>query len=569
MKLNPGEVYEEGDPFIFESKEMRDIFYHPPDRTNCPIIFDSLKAEDRFYHPERYHADTSPPDDDTLSIPALSDGVMELLPQKIVEAEVLPSVSPPIGLAPSISYGAIQVNGGVHFHQEQAKAKQNEPPPASEPQQQLAPKPMDMAEKLMGMERFSLYERELYVYMRDKGIHTLIDRDDAKGIITSRLREDLRVRGTANQIRDVYEFLRLDQRLKVATAPPKHLLAFTNGVLNLRTGKFTPGYDPDAFLTWRLEIPFQPEARNCPRFKAVLQHISGGEPEFIARALEVVGYLLIPSSFNKGIVLFQGLSGAGKSVVARLIASFFDPSIVAHLAAAQFENRFAPATLQGCRLNSSMDLPGGKIDADAVGMLKQISGGDSVFLESKGVNGHSGHLDCRFLFGTNHAFVPAVQDDAFVGRIVLLPFRFAVPPEMDDPDLDQKLLSERSAIFNLALEAFQRLQRNHFQFTGEDRYGIRVAGLGNQQADPLVAAFVRDCCVLDPNGQIPTSTLFAAYEAFLTHRGQTFPGNSQQFSRRFHDVAPASVSIKKVRVNGTPTNCYVGISLKGEFYEKL
>lgn len=122
---------------------------------------------------------------------------------------------------------------------------------------------------------------------------------------------------------------------------------------------------------------------------------------------------------------------------------------------------------------------------------------------------------------------------------------------MDDPDLDQKLLSERSAIFNLALEAFQRLQRNHFQFTGEDRYGIRVAGLGNQQADPLVAAFVRDCCVLDPNGQIPTSTLFAAYEAFLTHRGRhsraiasSSPGGSMMshlpvcLSRKFGSMAP-------------------------------
>ena len=156
-----------------------------------------------------------------------------------------------------------------------------------------------------------------------------------------------------------------------------------------------------------------------------------------------------------------------------------------------------------------------------------------------------------------------------MNRIILLPFQYPVPPETADPDLLQKLLPERTAIFNLVLDTFWLWQKNHYRFSGEDIYGIRAAGLGNQQADPLVAAFIRDHCVLDPDGQTPTSTLFAAYEAFLAHHGQTFPGNIQQFSRTFNEATPSGVSIKKIRVNGIPTNCYTGISLKGEIYEEL
>lgn len=273
---------------------------------------------------------------------------------------------------------------------------------------------------------------------------------------------------------------------------------------------------------------------------------------------------MIPCAFTKAIPVFWGVGGSGKSLVARLTASFYDPSFISHVAAYQFRDRFSTAALLGKQLNISMDLPGGKISSEAVAMLKQITGGDAVFVEKKGLDGHSARLDCRFLFGTNHPFVPSIRDDAFMDRIVLLPFQYPVPPEIADPDLLQKLLPERTAIFNLALDAFWLWQRDHYRFSGEDIYGIRAAGFGNQQADPLVAAFVRDRCVLDPNGQIPTSTLFAAFEAFLADNSQAFPGNIQQFSRLFHEVTPSSVSIKKVRVNGTPTNCYIGVSLKGE-----
>ena len=460
------------------------------------------------------------------------------------------------------------MTGGIHLYEREPSKVQPAQPSAPKIQHPRSPTPMDMEEKLIRLERFAIYERNLHHYSEEKGVYEKIDRDAAKAIIRNRLKEDLRVRGTANQIQEVYEFLRLDERLKVNSAPPKHLLAFTNGVLNLRTGVFTAGHSPDLFLTWRLEIPYQAGNHSCPIFDSVVQQISGGDPVFIARVFEVLGYLLVPSSFMKGIVLFQGLSGAGKSVLSRLIATYFDPSIIAHIAVALFENRFAPATLEGCRLSSSMDLPGGKIKAEAIAMLKQITGGDAIFVETKGVDGHSAHLDCRFLFGTNHAFVPAVHDEAFIDRIILLPFRFAVPTEMVDQDLDDKLLPERSAIFNLALEAFYRLQRNHFQFTGEERYGIRTAGIGNSEADPMMALFLEECCVLDPVGQVPSSTLFDAYNAYLASHGQSFAGTSQQFSRVFNEATPPTVVPKKIRINSKPTNCYVGVKLKEESHEQ-
>lgn len=197
-------------------------------------------------------------------------------------------------------------------------------------------------------------------------------------------------------------------------------------------------------------------------------------------------------------------------------------------------------------------------------MLKQITGGDAVFVEKKGVDGHSARLNTRFLFGTNHAFRPAIDDEAFLKRIVLIPFRHPVPPEEVVPieELVDQLAPERPAIFNKALAAFYRLQANHFQFSGEDRFGIRVAGLGNTGIDPLLTQFIEERCIFDEQARTPTRDIFAAYNGFRTIHGYPPNDNSQQFSQQFNESTPPGVYPKKIRVNSTPTNCYVGIKIK-------
>lgn len=540
-----------------------------------PITFGSLEKDERIYHPERFMdrpPTTEIPDEvvEAEVVDLTEEGIGTELLSGLVqlnseepEAPMVEVLTPYPSTSPPYPRTALQVNGDINVYRQEHTGSGGSASTASEVKQPPAPKPMDMAEKLAKMEYFLNFERNLYLYNRLKGIYVLLDRDDTKGIIVSRLAEDLRVRGTANQIRDVFEFLRLDKRLEVLEGPPKHLLAFTNGVLDLRTGKFTLGHSPDVFLNWRLEVPFMPEERDCPHFRAVLRRISGGDSIFVARLLEVMAFLFIPSTFIKGIVLFQGLGDTGKSTVVRLIASFFEDSLVSHVPAQRLEDRFSAATLQGRRLNSSDDLPAGRIGLGAISILKEITGGDTVFVESKGQDGHSAHIECRFLFGTNHAFAPVARDDAFLDRIILVPFRYPVPVTEMDTELDGKLFAERTAIFNLVLDAFYRWRSNHFRFTGEDVYGIRVAGLGDSESDPMVTAFIREYCLIKPGEYVPTAAFFEAYGRFLADRGCPITSTSQQFSRIFNESTPAGVYPKKIRVESVPTNCYMGVTLKG------
>lgn len=421
-----------------------------------------------------------------------------------------------------------------------------------------APKPLELAKKLIQMTRFASYEGQLYTFNVSQGYYKPVMRDDVYRIIMALLEKDLEIRGTAGQLREIYEFIKHDPYIRVASRPPEHLLCFANGILDTITGEFVRGQNPQYFFTWRMVIDFDPSQQACPVFDSLVTHVTGGDPLLAERLLETMAYLLLPSKKMRDIILFQGVAGSGKSVLANLIASFYDPDKVASLAVNQLQDRFAPFQLVGKRLNLCLDLPNGKLTGDAVAFLKAVSGEDLVKIEPKGENGWCTRLECRFLFGSNHSFAPSDKDGGLTDRVRLVPFRFAVSHEARDYALLEKLKLERPAILNRLLQVFCRLRANNFVFAGEDQYGIEHAGI---EAGGLYGEFILDCCELVSDAITPTSDLCFAYSQYCRARGIVFSGNTQKFSRQFNAVLPERVKLVKVRIDGVPRNCYEGIKL--------
>lgn len=541
------------------------IYGKAPYGGDCPILFDDFESYCRFYGINPHEVPVNVCPDDQQSPPQLLE--TEVLPPKdknvllcLDARTILESVGEIIGESVGKEIRSMAASLVAQ------EPVQTAPPPEqshAEPKQPT-PKPQDLAEKLMQLERFASHERQLYIFDIQRGFYIPVDGDDTKTVALRCVQEDLRIKGTANQLRDIYEFVRLDPRLKIVSTPPNYLLCFTNGVLNLRDQTFYPGHHPEWFFNWGLAIPYNPASSACPIFDRIIAQISGNDPVLMERIWEIVAYLLIPSDFQKSIVLFQGLGDTGKSLLANVIGRFLYPDLISRVAAKQFGERFTSATLVGKRVNISMDLPGGRLYDDAVSLLKQITGGDTVFVEKKGVDGYSAHLNTRFLFGTNHAFRPASDDEAFLNRIVLIPFRHPVPHEdiIPQEEFIDQLLPERPAIFNKALAAFYRLQANHFKFSGEDQFGIRVAGLGSTGVDPLLTRFIEERCIFDEQAHTPTCAIYAAYSDFRAIHGYPLNDNSQRFSQQFNAATPPRVCLKKIRVSGTPTNCYTGIKIK-------
>ena len=170
LNLKPGEIHVEGDLLVFDSQKAREIYYNPPDLTGCPFEFSSLEAADRYFYPERYAGnDTAPQARPTAELLRPDEGNAALVQQAPVEMEILPSGPQIPGFFPGVRCGPIQVTGGIHLYEREPSKVQPAQPSAPKIQHPRSPTPMGMEEKLIRLERFATYERNLHHYSEERG----------------------------------------------------------------------------------------------------------------------------------------------------------------------------------------------------------------------------------------------------------------------------------------------------------------------------------------------------------------------------------------------------------------
>lgn len=383
---------------------------------------------------------------------------------------------------------------------------------------------------------------------------------DLKALVFDVLEPELALGKTNILLRNVVDLLEsypkigMDGvRLSVSEVP------FLNGIFNLRSGilrQVTP-YD---FFTSYINVPYPSGEVQCPVFDQFVSTISGGSPDIISAIWEMLGYLLTSDMSGKAFFVLQGVGDSGKSVLGNLIASFFNDEAVAHLDIFRLGDRFSPSVLQGKHLNVCMDLPDGKIHKEAVGAIKQITGGDAITVEGKFKAAASLRPSCKFLFGTNFS-LRMEQDEAFESRCIIIPFLYPVPKESQDKHLLEKLMEERPAIAVKALMAYQRLRQRNYEFINP---GAHNAFTGWGSLISQLERFLADCCEFGPAPQYHTSAidLFSCFNAFCRAKGLGGCDDLVQFSRQLGQVCRDRIAPRRKRGPGGNLNGYDGISIR-------
>lgn len=400
------------------------------------------------------------------------------------------------------------------------------------------------------------------LYLWDSGRYCYFSDNEAKARIKTILRSKIYITNPTTVLNSVLALLKAEENIIGEPDNYPHLVAVQNGELDLNTLTLHPA-TPAHFLTHYLDV-WWGGPQPCPVFMAFLDRTTGGDPELRQRLLEAIGYLLVADYRPKRFVVFQGAGDCGKSVLGNLIASFFERGDSAALADYQFGERFALSFIANALICLCMDLSGGTIDAKAVSVLKQITGGDMVSIEGKGKDAYSARIRCKVLFATNFPIRMKCRDHAFARRLLLVPFLYPVPPEEQDRDLLTKLVAERPGILFQALSAYRNVVLRDFQFAGEERFGFKAEQIVVDEPQPdAVAIFADNCCVFD-NGKTFTSTQ-ALYEAYLNFCAMSrFPtiNDKAAFSRAFRAYLGGRIQSDKQRVDGVSVNGYWGIKLR-------
>lgn len=347
----------------------------------------------------------------------------------------------------------------------------------------------------------------LFVYDSQLGHFRRIDEIELGRILQASFPRIVAKLGNMRIVSQVYEWLIMDSRLLVKDCMrPQGMIAFRNGVLNTRSGAFFH-HSANLFFTSCVNTEYDTQGiKTCPVFERFLEEITQGDTVLQTRLWEVVGYLVTPPSLDawdgKFIILLQGRRNSGKSVIGRFFQSLFAPENQCAIEPNALGRPFIPANLQGRALCTAMDIPSSKLNGDAMGMLKKLTGGDSVTADVKYKEPVTFHNTCKMLYAMNGPLYTEYPDYALLSRFVVVPFYWSIPYEQQDPFLAGKIEQESSAIVTKGLRFYSVMKAERRSFSGCYKLNDainrpEVTPYVNHSADLEVAIgkFIEEYCI--------------------------------------------------------------------------
>ena len=246
-----------------------------------------------------------------------------------------------------------------------------------------------------------------------------------------------------------------------------------------------------------------------------MSNCTAGNANLRQLILEVIGVIISNISVKK-IFHLVGPSNTGKSQFARLCIGLVGEA--ANYSIKGFNDltsRFGLSPLVGKKLCTCLDLPDTTIGSDTVGVLKQLVGDDPILGERKYKDPFTFYNEATLLCAGNHPLrVKNLDtDDAFIRRIITIPFFNPVPPERWIDHLSEKMLKESGYIVKQAIGALNDLRDRNFVFT-EVAVPEPYQAVDNQQDD--IRDFIQVSCELHTDAKCSSECLYKAYCDFCS-----------------------------------------------------
>jgi putative DNA primase/helicase len=276
--------------------------------------------------------------------------------------------------------------------------------------------------------------------------------------------------------------------------------------------------------------------------------------------LETIGYNCCDNNDGKCATFYIGGPNSGKSLLTGFQISLFDQSLIATVPLHNLSDKFNRALLYGKKLNAVGEIKGKPLSD--ITFFKELTGSDYVIGEFKGKTPFTFKAKCKLLYSGNVLPFTSESDptSAFANRLNVLSFNASIPLEEQDKNLQDKLDSERDAIFTLAIRALQELHHRNYIFTKPQDSIELFATLSAAQMPPEdgVAAFIRECCEIGPTYKIANTNLFNAYANYCND--QHINGLSRN---KFYEIFLRITDLpqKKIRIGSQSLQGRVGIKL--------
>jgi putative DNA primase/helicase len=323
------------------------------------------------------------------------------------------------------------------------------------------------------------------------------------------------------------------------------LLNCLNGTIDLRTGQLREHRRED-FLTKLAPVEFDPDAP-CPAWERFLNQVfpaeessQDAEPcpdedliEFVQRWF---GYCLTGSVHEQKMAIFHGDGSNGKSVISNVLLGILGdhagPAAPKLLACSKHDGGGRHPTeiadLHGKRMVIAFE--SGEDDRLNETMVKWFTGGDRLKARGMGEDFWEFDPTHKLIFQTNHMPTIRGDDHGIWRRLLLVPFavRFwdpATPPQPNesrpdhlraDPTLPHRLRAEWPGILAWAVRGCLSWQHDGLRVPKR----VMKATSDYRASEDLIEQFLAEACVRAEGGEVRSSAMLDAMNAWLRARGE-------------------------------------------------
>jgi putative DNA primase/helicase len=308
-----------------------------------------------------------------------------------------------------------------------------------------------------------------------------------------------------------------------APFPAEDTIACPNVVVHLpalvakRPGFRVPA-SPAFFCRNVLGCDFDTNAPPARGWLHFLGQLWPDDPQSVALLQDWFGYVLVPDSRLHRILLMVGPTRSGKGTIARVLTALVGAENVCSPSLGSLGESFGLWPLLGKSLAVVSDArQSGRTDTGRlVENLLRVSGDDPVDIHRKNLPTLAGvRLATRFMLLTNELPNLPDQSGAVVSRFVALHFTRSFLGR-EDPELTKKLLVELPGILLWAVEGWRRV-RERGSLTQPESGAPLLDDLGDLSSP--VAAFVRDCCLVEPGREASVDELFGRWRWWCAQNG--------------------------------------------------
>jgi len=335
------------------------------------------------------------------------------------------------------------------------------------------------------------------------------------------------------------------------------IVACENGLLRVSDRQLLD-LTPAFFNLVSVPFDYDPTA-TAPAWEAFLKQVWPDDETSIEALQEWFGYILGGDTSQQKIMLVVGPTRSGKGTIARVLGGLVGRGNMAGPTLASLATNFGLSPLLGRSLAVISDARlAGRDGHQVVERLLTISGEDTIDVDRKYKDPWTGKLPTRLMILSNE--LPNFGDASGViaRRFVVLNMQASWLGK-EDTNLTDRLTAEMPGILNWALDGLARLE--HRGRITEPPASAEAVVTMQDTASPT-SAFVRECCDVGADCEVPIDALWSAWRIWAEDSGIR-SSTKQMFGRNLQSVVPQARRTRP-REGGKQVPTYAGLGLKSQ-----